>query len=160
MIIWGLSYKILLQLSAKMHDFSLGVTGNIPDSDRVFLHAKPCTNHSSCPKLLHLNMPLNSNARDLCMRAVHACIACTSVCARVSVRTRAYARMHHTHTTCAECHTTQSCTTSLRNVQLLSGGIETGSITELYGEFRSGKTQLSHTLCVTCQVSGGLACLW
>jgi DNA repair protein RAD51 len=32
------------------------------------------------------------------------------------------------------------------------GGIETGSITELYGEFRSGKTQLSHTLCVTCQV--------
>lgn len=32
------------------------------------------------------------------------------------------------------------------------GGIETGSITELYGEFRSGKTQLCHTLCVTCQV--------
>ncbi|KAG2312348.1 hypothetical protein Bca52824_023905 [Brassica carinata] len=31
------------------------------------------------------------------------------------------------------------------------GGIETGSITELYGEFRSGKTQLFHTLCVTCQ---------
>lgn len=36
---------------------------------------------------------------------------------------------------------------------ILSGGIETGSITELYGEFRSGKTQLCHTLCVTCQVS-------
>lgn len=35
---------------------------------------------------------------------------------------------------------------------LQSGGIETGSITELYGEFRSGKTQLCHTLCVTCQV--------
>ena len=35
---------------------------------------------------------------------------------------------------------------------LLPGGIETGSITELYGEFRSGKTQLCHTLCVTCQV--------
>jgi hypothetical protein len=33
-----------------------------------------------------------------------------------------------------------------------TGGIETGSITEIYGEFRSGKTQLSHTLCVTCQV--------
>jgi RecA/RadA recombinase len=32
------------------------------------------------------------------------------------------------------------------------GGVETGSITELYGEFRCGKTQLSHTLCVTCQV--------
>ena len=32
------------------------------------------------------------------------------------------------------------------------GGIETGSITEIYGEFRCGKTQLCHTLCVTCQV--------
>ena len=36
--------------------------------------------------------------------------------------------------------------------QLLKGGIETGSITELYGEFRTGKTQLCHTLCVTCQM--------
>lgn len=33
------------------------------------------------------------------------------------------------------------------------GGIETGSITELFGEFRTGKTQLCHTLAVTCQVS-------
>ncbi|KAG6771950.1 hypothetical protein POTOM_023345 [Populus tomentosa] len=31
-------------------------------------------------------------------------------------------------------------------------GVETGSITEMYGEFRSGKTQLCHTLCVTCQL--------
>lgn len=37
--------------------------------------------------------------------------------------------------------------------KLLMGGIETGSITELYGEFRTGKTQLCHTLCVTCQLS-------
>jgi DNA repair protein RAD51 len=35
---------------------------------------------------------------------------------------------------------------------LLAGGIETGSITELFGEFRTGKTQLCHTLCVTCQL--------
>lgn len=35
---------------------------------------------------------------------------------------------------------------------LLNGGIETGSITELYGEFRTGKTQLCHTLAVTCQL--------
>ncbi|GAU51540.1 hypothetical protein TSUD_414040 [Trifolium subterraneum] len=35
--------------------------------------------------------------------------------------------------------------------KILEGGIETGSITELYGEFRSGKTQLCHTLFVTCQ---------
>lgn len=39
-------------------------------------------------------------------------------------------------------------------VDHLAGGIETGSITEMYGEFRSGKTQLCHTLCVTCQVGG------
>ena len=36
--------------------------------------------------------------------------------------------------------------------KLLGGGIETGSITEMFGEFRSGKTQLCHTLAVTCQL--------
>ncbi|KAI9322370.1 Rad51-domain-containing protein [Dichotomocladium elegans] len=34
----------------------------------------------------------------------------------------------------------------------LGGGIETGSIAELFGEFRTGKTQLCHTLAVTCQL--------
>eukprot|EP00531_Pseudo-nitzschia_arenysensis_P015603 CAMPEP_0116119606 /NCGR_PEP_ID=MMETSP0329-20121206/2732_1 /TAXON_ID=697910 /ORGANISM="Pseudo-nitzschia arenysensis, Strain B593" /LENGTH=349 /DNA_ID=CAMNT_0003613321 /DNA_START=46 /DNA_END=1095 /DNA_ORIENTATION=+ len=37
--------------------------------------------------------------------------------------------------------------------KLLEGGIETGSITEVFGEFRTGKTQLCHTLCVTCQMA-------
>jgi DNA repair protein RAD51 len=37
--------------------------------------------------------------------------------------------------------------------KLLEGGIETGSITEVYGEFRTGKTQLCHTLCITCQMA-------
>jgi len=36
--------------------------------------------------------------------------------------------------------------------KLLEGGIETGSLTEIFGEFRTGKTQLCHTLCVTCQL--------
>lgn len=36
--------------------------------------------------------------------------------------------------------------------KLLGGGIETGSITEVFGEFRTGKTQLCHTLAVTCQL--------
>ncbi|EGG23414.1 putative DNA repair protein [Cavenderia fasciculata] len=36
---------------------------------------------------------------------------------------------------------------------LLDGGFEAGSITELFGEFRTGKTQICHTLCVTCQLS-------
>ena len=37
--------------------------------------------------------------------------------------------------------------------KILGGGIETGSITELFGEFRTGKTQLAHTLCVTSQLA-------
>jgi DNA repair protein RAD51 len=36
--------------------------------------------------------------------------------------------------------------------KLLQGGVETGSITEIFGEFRTGKTQLCHTLAVTCQL--------
>jgi RecA/RadA recombinase len=32
------------------------------------------------------------------------------------------------------------------------GGIESLSITEVFGEFRTGKTQLCHTLCVTSQL--------
>jgi meiotic recombination protein DMC1 len=35
---------------------------------------------------------------------------------------------------------------------LLQGGVESMAITEAFGEFRTGKTQLSHTLCVTAQM--------
>lgn len=52
----------------------------------------------------------------------------------------------------------QVCTGSKELDALLQGGIETGSITEIFGEFRTGKTQLCHTLAVTCQLpidSGG-----
>lgn len=35
---------------------------------------------------------------------------------------------------------------------LLQGGIETGAITEVFGEFRTGKSQLCHTLSVTAQL--------
>ena len=34
---------------------------------------------------------------------------------------------------------------------LLGGGIETGSLTEIFGEFRTGKTQMMHTLAVIAQ---------
>lgn len=37
--------------------------------------------------------------------------------------------------------------------ELLGGGIETWAITEFYGEFGSGKTQLCHTLCCNVQLS-------
>lgn len=43
---------------------------------------------------------------------------------------------------------------------MLNGGISTMSTTEVFGEFRTGKTQLSHTLCVTTQLpvnEGGAA---
>jgi len=36
--------------------------------------------------------------------------------------------------------------------KMLEGGFETGSITEIFGEFRTGKTQICHQLCVTCQL--------
>merc|ERR1711933_254564 len=49
--------------------------------------------------------------------------------------------------------------------ELLNGGIETGSITEIYGENGCGKTQLCFTLAVTCQLpvekgGGEGKCLW
>jgi DNA repair protein RadA len=50
--------------------------------------------------------------------------------------------------------------TGSRNLdELLGGGIETGSITEIYGEFGSGKTQICHTTAILVQQTkknGGL----
>ncbi|MBC7090469.1 MAG: DNA repair and recombination protein RadA [Nitrososphaeria archaeon] len=44
-------------------------------------------------------------------------------------------------------------TTGSNNLDsLLGGGIEVGALTEFYGEFGSGKTQICHTLCVTVQL--------
>ncbi|VDM48608.1 unnamed protein product [Toxocara canis] len=40
--------------------------------------------------------------------------------------------------------------------KLLGGGIESQAITEVFGEFRTGKTQLSHTLCATCQMPNAM----
>ena len=42
-----------------------------------------------------------------------------------------------------------TCTDALDD--LLGGGIETQAVTEVYGEFGCGKTQLCHTLCVSVQ---------
>ncbi len=43
--------------------------------------------------------------------------------------------------------------------QLFGGGVETNGIMELFGEFRTGKTQIAHQLCVSVQMpnsEGGL----
>ena len=45
-------------------------------------------------------------------------------------------------------------TGSMELNKLLGGGLESMAITEVFGEFRTGKTQLSHTLCVTSQLPG------
>ena len=37
--------------------------------------------------------------------------------------------------------------------EMLGGGMESGSITEMFGEFRTGKTQMCLTLWVTCQLA-------
>ncbi|MGI0029154.1 MAG: DNA repair and recombination protein RadA [Nitrososphaera sp.] len=51
-------------------------------------------------------------------------------------------------------------TTGSKNFDdLLGGGVETKAVTEVYGEFGTGKTQLCHTLCVMVQQeqdAGGL----
>lgn len=48
------------------------------------------------------------------------------------------------------------CTTGSNNLNtILNGGVETQAITEVYGDFGSGKTQLCHTLCCTCQLQPG-----
>ncbi|KAK4051893.1 RecA recombinase Rhp51 [Microbotryomycetes sp. JL201] len=54
------------------------------------------------------------------------------------------------HARRADLITITTGSTALDNV--LGGGIETGSITELYGEFRTGKSQICHQLAVTCQL--------
>ncbi len=51
-------------------------------------------------------------------------------------------------------------TTGSQNLDdLLMGGIEPGCVTELFGEYRTGKTQIAHQLCVNVQLNyedGGL----
>src|SRR5881397_3789917 len=52
------------------------------------------------------------------------------------------------------------CSTGAKALdELLLGGIETQAVTEFYGEFGSGKSQICHTLCITAGQpveSGGL----
>ncbi|PAV66554.1 hypothetical protein WR25_22559 [Diploscapter pachys] len=74
------------------------------------------------------------------------------------------------YTTASEIHVKRSQMVQIRTGsaaldRVLGGGIETGSITEIYGEFRTGKTQLCHSLAVICQLPvdmGGAEgkCLW
>jgi len=56
-------------------------------------------------------------------------------------------------------HLPRITTGSQKLDELIGGGIEVGGITELFGEYRTGKTQLCHQLCVNVQLprsEGGL----
>ncbi|KAK6047915.1 Rad51 [Cooperia oncophora] len=49
--------------------------------------------------------------------------------------------------------------------RLIGGGVETGHITEIFGEYRTGKSQICHSLAVICQLPismGGAEgkCMW
>lgn len=52
-----------------------------------------------------------------------------------------------------KCATRMKISTGAPKVdELLGGGVETSTITEFFGEFRCGKTQISHALSVICQL--------
>ncbi|TET03037.1 MAG: DNA repair and recombination protein RadA [Promethearchaeota archaeon] len=56
-------------------------------------------------------------------------------------------------------HLNRLTTSSSTLDEILAGGIEPGSVTEFYGEYRTGKTQIAHQLCVNVQLpyeEGGL----
>uniref|UniRef100_H2YAH9 DNA repair protein RAD51 homolog n=1 Tax=Ciona savignyi TaxID=51511 RepID=H2YAH9_CIOSA len=59
-------------------------------------------------------------------------------------------------TTATEFHQRRSeiiqITSGSKELDKLLGGLETGSITEIFGEFRTGKTQICHTIAATCQL--------
>lgn len=50
-------------------------------------------------------------------------------------------------------HVSKITTGSKQFDDLLGGGFESGAITECFGEFGSGKTQIGHMLCVNCQIN-------
>jgi len=73
------------------------------------------------------------------------------------IMSEAYKLIPMGFTTASEFHVKRSeiiqLTTGSKELdKLLQGGMETGSITEMFGEFRTGKTQLCHQLAVTCQL--------
>ena len=56
-------------------------------------------------------------------------------------------------------HMNRLSTNSSTLDEILAGGIEPGSVTEFYGEYKTGKTQIAHQLCVNVQLpydEGGL----
>lgn len=88
----------------------------------------------------------------------------TSICNRARTKLVELGRLEKDFVTATEIYKKRQSieristgTTSLDD--LLGGGIETQAITEIYGEYGTGKTQICHTLCVMVQMpknKGGL----
>ncbi|MFQ5940178.1 MAG: DNA repair and recombination protein RadA [Nitrososphaerales archaeon] len=88
----------------------------------------------------------------------------TSICNRARTRLVELGKLEKDFVTATEIYKKRqsierisTSTTSLDD--LLEGGIETQAITEIYGEYGAGKTQICHTLCVMVQLpknKGGL----
>jgi Rad51 len=110
---------------------------------------------------------LRAHVQGVQQLVLHHCRPCNSQCcdrqhclplSAASLRTVCVTNVtllnttHCTHALAAHTHTHQLTSGSKELDKLLGGGIETGSLTEVFGEFRTGKTQLCHTLCVTCQL--------
>lgn len=84
-----------------------------------------------------------------CSACSPAAAACMCTCAHAAMQSQAFVLMQP----CMRSLNLPRPTCPCQHANTpTAGGVETGSITELYGEFRCGKTQLAHTLCVTCQV--------
>ncbi|KAG8533257.1 RecA recombinase Rhp51 [Bacidia gigantensis] len=84
-------------------------------------------------------------------------VAYTQVCSSRLILRAASKLVPMGFTTATEMHQRRSelisITTGSKQLDtLLAGGIETGSVTEIFGEFRTGKSQICHTLAVTCQL--------
>lgn len=112
------------------------------------------------------------NIMDLLIRGPHGIIdvtgmdmdKATTLCNKARLKLVELGILGHDFVTATEIYEKRKdierISTGTKNIDdLLAGGFETKAITELYGEFGSGKTQLCHTLCVMVQLpkeQGGL----
>ncbi len=88
----------------------------------------------------------------------------TTICNKARVRLVELGKLEKEFVTATEIYkkrqTIERISLGSKNLdELLNGGVETQAITELYGEYGTGKTQICHTLCVMVQLSrdkGGL----
>ncbi|MFY3741284.1 MAG: DNA repair protein RadA [Candidatus Nitrosomirales archaeon] len=88
----------------------------------------------------------------------------TTICNKARVKLVELGKLENDFVTATEIYKKRQAieriSTGTKNIDdLLEGGIETQAITEIYGEYGSGKTQICHTLCVMVQLpkdKGGL----